>query len=124
MKTKEIIKNKVRQRHIRRIRKKISGTPEKPRLVVKRGLKNVVAQLVDDVNNTTLCTVDSCSAAYTDVKKKASGKLELSKQVGMDIAKLAKDLKVKTVVFDRRGYQYHGRVKKLAEGAREGGLKF
>ncbi len=124
MKTKETVKNKLRARHIRRIRKKISGTPEKPRLVVKRGLRNVVAQIVDDVNNKTLCTVDSCSASYNDVKKKNSSKQELSKQVGLDIAKLAKTLKVKTVVFDRRNYKYHGRVKMLAEGPREGGLEF
>ncbi len=107
-----------------RIRKKISGTPERPRLVVYRSLSHIYATLVDDVNGKTL-TAASSTEKQTAVKiKEMKGKLSKSKEIGKAIAEKAKSLNIESVVFDRNGYLYHGRVKALAEGAREGGLKF
>ncbi|MFO0780714.1 MAG: 50S ribosomal protein L18 [Candidatus Gracilibacteria bacterium] len=101
-----------------RIRAKINGTAEKPRLVVYRSLNNHYAQLVDDIKH---LTVVSCN----DLKSKDKGtKTERAKKVGMEIAKLAKEKNITTCVFDRNGYKYHGRIKAIAEGAREGGLQF
>ncbi len=101
-----------------RIRAKINGTSEKPRLVVYRSLNNHYAQLVDDVKHVTIV---SCS----DLKMKDKGtKTERAKKVGMELAKMAQEKKITVCVFDRNGYKYHGRVKAIAEGAREGGLKF
>jgi large subunit ribosomal protein L18 len=103
------------RRHLR-VRKKVVGTPERPRLVVFRSLKHIYAQIVDDSTSRTLMTV-------TD--KDASGKKsEKSVEVGRRIAARAKEAGVTKVVFDRGGYQYHGRVKAVADGAREGGLEF
>ena len=104
------------RRHLR-VRKKVSGTPERPRLVVFRSLKHVTAQLVDDVAGRTLMTVTS---AGQDTGKKT----EKSLAVGKRIAARAKDAGITRVVFDRAGYKYHGRVKAVADGAREGGLEF
>jgi large subunit ribosomal protein L18 len=104
------------RRHLR-VRKKVSGTPERPRLVVFRSLKHVTAQLVDDVAGRTLMTVTSIGQ---DVGKKT----EKSLAVGKKIAARAKDAGITRVVFDRAGYKYHGRVKAVADGAREGGLEF
>lgn len=104
------------RRHLR-VRKKVVGTAERPRLVVFRSLKHITAQLVDDTARRTLATVTS-----TDI---ASGKkTEKSMEVGKRIAAKAKDAGITKVVFDRAGYQYHGRVKAVADGAREGGLEF
>lgn len=101
-----------------RIRAKVNGTAEKPRLVIYRSLNNHYAQLVDDVKHVTIV---SCS----DLQVKAKGsKSERAKTVGMELAKLAKEKNITACVFDRNGYKYHGRVKAIAEGAREGGLKF
>lgn len=101
-----------------RIRAKIDGTAEKPRLVIYRSLSNHYAQLVDDVKHVTIL---SCN----DLKSKDKGtKTERAKKVGMELAKLAKEKNITMCVFDRNGYKYHGRVKAIAEGAREGGLKF
>jgi large subunit ribosomal protein L18 len=104
------------RRHLR-VRKKVSGTPDRPRLVVFRSLKHVTAQLVDDVAGRTLMTVTSIGQ---DVGKKT----EKSLAVGKKIAARAKDAGITRVVFDRAGYKYHGRVKAVADGAREGGLEF
>ncbi|MCX7832775.1 MAG: 50S ribosomal protein L18 [Ignavibacteria bacterium] len=107
-----------------KIRKKIFGTPEKPRLVVFRSNKHIYAQIVDDINHKTLLQVSTLSK---DVKQKidgVSGKVAKAKIVGNVIAENAKNLNISKVVFDRGGYLYHGRVKAVAEGAREGGLKF
>ncbi|MFA5829274.1 MAG: 50S ribosomal protein L18 [Candidatus Gracilibacteria bacterium] len=101
-----------------RIRAKVSGTAEKPRLVVFRSLTNHYAQLIDDVAGKTVLTASDLKAKSKD--KKA----DRAKQVGLEIAKLALDKKITTCVFDRNGYKYHGRVKAIADGAREGGLKF
>jgi large subunit ribosomal protein L18 len=107
-----------------RIRKRVKGTQERPRLVVFRSLNNIYAQLVDDVSGKTICSVSNIAK---DVKGSSEGKvtkLEKSKLVGRKIAEKAQDLKIKKVVFDRNGYLYHGRVKAVAEAAREAGLEF
>jgi len=101
-----------------RIRAKMNGTTEKPRLVIYRSLNNHYAQLVDDVKHLTIVSCD-------DLKLKLKGnKSERAKTVGMELAKLAKEKNITTCVFDRNGFRYHGRVKAVADGAREGGLKF
>jgi large subunit ribosomal protein L18 len=116
MKTSKKASNRTR-RHIR-IRAKISGTAERPRLVVFRSLNNHYAQLIDDTKGVTL-------ASASDLKMEGKdNKTERAKKVGLELAKLAKEKNIVTCVFDRNGYQFHGRVKALAEGAREGGLAF
>lgn len=124
MKNKEKVKTLLRQRKKLRIRRKISGTAKLPRLVVYRGNSNILAQLVDDEQQKTICTVTSVSKSYDKVKNSTEGKLEVGKQIGLDIAEAAKKKKITSVVFDRNGFKYHGRVQHVAEGAREGGLKF
>jgi len=124
MKNREKEKQRLRIRHKRRIRKKISGMPERPRLVVFRSNRNISAQLVDDVNQRTLVTVTSVSRVYDSVKQSEPGKIALSRKIGGDTAEAAKKLNITRVVFDRNGYHYHGRVKAVAEAAREGGLEF
>lgn len=104
-------------RRIRRTRAKINGTAERPRLSVYRSNKQIFAQLIDDVNGKTLI-----GATSFEIKEKKSP-TELAQLTGVNLAKKAIAKKINTAVFDRRGYQYHGRVKALAEGAREGGLK-
>ncbi|MDB4875129.1 MAG: ribosomal protein [Gemmatimonadetes bacterium] len=104
------------RRHLR-VRKKVTGTAERPRLVVFRSLKHIMAQLVDDVTGRTLVTVGS-----TDIL--SGKKTDKSTEVGKRIAARAKDAGITKVVFDRAGYKYHGRVKAVADGAREGGLEF
>ncbi|SRR6056297_118634 len=117
-----------RKRRHKRIRAKISGTKEKPRLSIYRSLNHIYAQLVDDEKNKTLKAVSDLD--IKDSKKKLKvGKKELKAKVaaaykvGKEIAKKAKKVKIKKAVADRGGYQYHGRVKALIEGAREGGLE-
>ena len=107
------------RRHIR-VRRKISGTAERPRLCVYRSNKNLFVQVIDDVNAVTLV---SASTLDKEVKTKHANK-EAAKEVGTLIAKRAQDKKIKTVVFDRGGYLYHGIIKELAEAAREAGLEF
>ena len=107
------------RRHIR-VRNKISGTAERPRLCVYRSNSNLYVQIVDDVAGNTLA---QASTLDKEVKTKHANK-EAAKEVGALIAKRAKDKKIKTVVYDRGGYIYHGVVKELAEAAREGGLEF
>lgn len=101
-----------------RIRAKISGTDQKPRLVVFRSLNNHYLQLIDDVKGVTLIGISD----YSDTLK--GTKSEKAKQLGQKLAELAKEKKITTCVFDRNGFRYHGRVKAIADGAREGGLKF
>ena len=124
MRNLEKVKQKLRERKKKRLRAKVYGTPERPRLVVYRGNKNMLAQLVDDVNNKTLGTISSTAKSYDSLKKSENGKIPICRQIGKDIAKTAQNLKISQVVFDRNGFKYHGRVKALAEGARKGGLKF
>lgn len=105
-----------------RIRKRIMGTADRPRLVVFRSISDVYAQLIDDISGRTICSVSSIAK---DVKGEAKiSKTEKSKLVGRKIAEKAIENKVKKVVFDRNGYLYHGRVKAIAEAAREAGLEF
>ena len=104
------------RRHLR-VRKKVSGTSERPRLVIFRSLKHITAQIVDDGSGRTLMTVSS-----TDLE--TGKKTQKSLEVGKRIAARAKDAGITKVVFDRAGYKYHGRVKAVADGAREGGLEF
>ena len=112
-------KNVSRVRRHARVRAKLSGTSETPRLCVYRSNKNIEAQLIDDVKGVTL--VSSSSMA---LKLENGSNIEAASQVGKDIAKKALAKKIKKVVFDRSGYIYHGRVKALAEAAREAGLDF
>ena len=107
------------RRHIR-VRRKISGTAERPRLCIYRSNTNLYVQIIDDVTATTLV---SASTLDKEIKTKHANK-EAAKELGTLIAKKAADKKIETVVFDRGGYIYHGVVKELAEAAREGGLKF
>ena len=106
-----------------RVRKNVSGTPEKPRLCVYRSLKNISAQIIDDVTGTTLV---AASTLDKDLKAHAAygGNKDAAKLVGEAVAKRAMEKGIETVTFDRGGYLYHGRVKELADGAREAGLKF
>ena len=104
-----------------RIRKKISGTAEKPRLSVFRSNKEIYVQLVDDINSHTLA---SASSKDKNLAGQKGSKSDLSKLVGAAIAAKAGELGIKEVVFDRGGYLFHGRVKALADGARENGLQF
>jgi large subunit ribosomal protein L18 len=113
-----------RQRSKTRIRKKIHGTPERPRLSVYRSLNHVYTQLVDDTTGQILSSASTLSKEIQADLKKAKSKVERSKIVGVLIAKKAAEKKISNVVFDRGGYRYHGRVQAIAEGAREGGLKF
>lgn len=118
MKRKE--KSEKIERRKKRVRAKIFGTKERPRLCVFRSLKHIYAQLVDDEKGNTLASVSD----FKLKTKKKLKKIEIAKEVGRLIAKKAKELKIEKVVFDRRSYKYHGRIKALAEGAREEGLKF
>ncbi|MBU1099986.1 MAG: 50S ribosomal protein L18 [Bacteroidetes bacterium] len=106
------------------IRKKIFGTPERPRLAVFRSNKAIYAQIIDDTKGSTLVSASSLLKDIADGVKNAKGKVEESKLVGNLVGKLAVEKGITTVVFDRSGYRYHGRVKALADAAREGGLKF
>ena len=124
MKIKSKILREKREKIKKRIRKRISGTPEKPRLLVFRGMKNIIAQLNDDTTNTAILSVDSRAVIKISKELEKKTKTEVSREVGKFIAKKAIEKNIKEVVFDRGGYKYHGRVKALAEGAREGGLKF
>jgi len=114
-------RTKARKRRHARIRKKMFGTPQMPRLVIFRSMKNIEGQIVDDVKGVTLIGMSSLSK---EVDKKDKKKMEVSKLVGQQLAKKAKKKGIERIVFDRNGYLYHGRVKAFAEGAREGGLKF
>jgi large subunit ribosomal protein L18 len=111
-------KEQLRLRRHLKIRKRLSGTAERPRLVVFRSLTHIYAQVINDDTKKVLC-----SASDMKFKGKAN-KSERAKQVGTEVAKIAQEKKIDKVVFDRNGYKYHGRVKSLADGAREGGLQF
>ena len=112
-------KNAVRVRKHERVRAKVSGTASCPRLCVFRSNKHIEAQLIDDVKKVTLV-----SASSVQLKLENGSNIEAAKKVGADLASKAKAKKISTVVFDRGGYVYHGRVAALADAAREGGLKF
>ncbi|MEM6772226.1 MAG: 50S ribosomal protein L18 [Bacteroidota bacterium] len=116
----QLTKLKRRKRIHSRVRNKISGTPEQPRLNVFRSNKHIYAQLIDDVNGVTLAAASSFEAAVANEGNKA----EQSAAVGKLVAERATAKGIEKVLFDRGGYLFHGRVKALADGAREGGLKF
>ncbi len=116
-----LTKSERRSRIKRRIRKVSFGTPERPRLSVFRSNKEIYAQIIDDTSGKTLASASSRDAALKDAK---GTKSELAVEVGKALAKKAQAAGIEAVAFDRGGYLYHGRVKSLAEGAREGGLKF
>ncbi len=112
--------NKARLARHKRVRSKISGTPERPRLCVYRSLAHINAQVIDDVNGVTLASASTHESGFEG----NGGNKEAAKKIGLAIAERALAKGIDTVVFDRGGYVYEGRVKELAEGAREGGLKF
>ena len=112
--------NKARLRRHRRVRGKISGTTARPRLNVFRSAKNIYAQLIDDVKGVTICSASTLDKEFDG----NGGNKDAAREIGKMIAKRAADKGITEVVFDRGGYNFHGRVKELAEGAREGGLKF
>lgn len=112
--------NKKRIRRHKRVRGKIFGTAQKPRLCVFRSLKNIYAQVIDDENGKTLASASSLDKEFNQY----GGNIDAAKLVGQAVAKAAMDKGITEVVFDRGGYIFHGRVAALAEGAREAGLKF
>jgi len=137
VKTKEDIRRRIKNR----IRKKIAGTPARPRLAVFRSQTHIYAQVIDDEAGRTLCSASSLDGDYqgkgegkakdkekekskSKAKVKRGGDVAAAKAIGLLIASRAKDKGVDTVVFDRGGFHYHGRIKALADAAREGGLKF
>ena len=124
MSAKKNQKELTRLRKKQHIRKKIIGTPQKPRLVVYKSLKHIYAQLVDDTHQKTITGISSLNKDLKDDVTKAKNKVETAGIIGDRIAKKALDLKYDSVVFDRNGCIYHGRVKAVAEAARKGGLKF
>lgn len=119
-----ISKKNSRVRSKIKIRKKISGNAVKPRLTVYRSLTNVYAQLIDDLSGKTLVSASTLSKEIKDEVKNVKGKVAKSKLVGSLVAKKAAELNITDAVFDRNGYRYHGRIQAIAEGAREGGMKF
>jgi large subunit ribosomal protein L18 len=119
MKTKEDIRARIH----RRIRKKISGTPERPRLAVFRSQAHIYAQVIDDGTGRTVCSASSLDETLKKDTKRGAN-VAAAKAVGSLIATRAREKGVEAVVFDRGGFQYHGRIKALADAAREGGLKF
>ena len=122
-----MIKKYPQQRRLRikqHIQKKVRGTSERPRLTVYYSLKHLYAQIVDDAQQKTLLSSSTLSKELRDQVKDIKDKKALAKAIGIAVAKKAIDQNISIVVFDRNGYQYHGIVKALAEGAREGGLQF
>ena len=111
--------NKQRLKRHKRVRGKLSGTPERPRLNVFRSDKHIYAQVIDDTRGVTLCSASSVEKDFG-----YGGNTGAAKKVGQMIAERAKEKSITSVVFDRGGYIYHGRVKEVADGAREGGLEF
>ena len=117
-------KEKKRERRHLRLRRKMEGTGERPRLTIFRSLTQIYAQIVDDTTGKTLVAVSSLTKDLKPRVKAAKSKIERSKLVGLAIAERAKAAGVTQVCFDRAGFRYHGRVKAVADGAREGGLSF
>jgi len=114
-------KNAIRKKRHGRVRAKLSGTPQRPRLNVYRSNQHIYAQLIDDVNQVTLA---SASTVEKDLNLESTGNIDAAQKIGELVAKRALEKGVKEVVFDRGGYLYHGRIKALAESAREAGLEF
>ncbi len=119
----KLSKNQVRQRRHVRVRRKVSGTPECPRLNVFRSLSHIYAQIIDDTTGKTLVSASTMEAEVKG-EVKFGGNIEAAKAIGKRIAEKAIDAGIKDVVFDRGGYPYHGRIQALADAAREAGLNF
>ena len=122
MKTKTKIHSRLRRK--KHIRKRLKGTADRPRLAVYRSLNHLYAQLIDDDAEKSLFTVSDLSPEIKSQVKDKTKKVEKSALIGDSVAKKLKEKKIETIVFDRSGYRYHGRVKALAEAARKAGLKF
>ncbi len=118
----KIAKNETRQKVHDRIRKKMLGTPERPRLNVYRSLNHIYAQVIDDLHGRTLVSASTVEGAKE--QKRTGGNVAAAKAVGKKVAERAKEKGISKVVFDRGGYLYHGRIRALAEAAREAGLQF
>ena len=112
-----------RRRRQERVRKKVLGTDARPRVCVFRSNKHIYAQVISDNQGKTLASVSTLSEALADAAKQTKG-VETAKQVGLALARVCKEKNITKVVFDRNGFLYHGRVKAVADGAREGGLDF
>ncbi len=119
----EISKDRIRQRIHHRIRERLSGSTERPRLNVYRSLNHIYAQLIDDSTGTTLAAASTAQGGKTS-SKRTGGNVASAKEIGKLIAQRAQEKGIKKVVFDRGGYLYHGRIKALADAAREAGLEF
>ena len=117
-------KRLARLRRKKRVRKKVFGTPERPRLSVYRSLKHIYVQVIDDTKGITLVAASTLDPALREQLKGIKGKMEAARLVGKLVAERALEKGIKKVVFDRGGFKYHGRVKALADGAREAGLEF
>ena len=117
-------KIKLKQRRQWHIRKSVSGTAERPRLCVNRSLTNISVQIINDEEGITILGVSTQSKSFVDRVKGSSGNAAAATELGKFVAELAKEKNISKIVFDRSGYLYHGRVKALADGAREGGLDF
>ena len=117
-------KRLARLRRKKRVRKKVFGTSERPRLSVYRSLKHIYAQVIDDTKGITLAAASTLDPALREQLKEIKGKIEAARLVGKLVAERALEKGIKKVVFDRGGFKYHGRVKALADGAREAGLEF
>jgi large subunit ribosomal protein L18 len=117
-------RKETRKRRQKRVRRKILGTPEKPRLCVFRSLKHIYAEVIDDVSGRTLVEASSVSKALSAQIGKEAGNAKGAAMVGKAVAERAANAGIRRVVFDRNGFLYHGRVKALADAAREGGLEF
>jgi large subunit ribosomal protein L18 len=124
MADKNVVKNQMAVRRKSRVRGKLLGTAARPRLTVNKSLKNVTVQVIDDINRVTLVGLASTSKEIRPLLAEGDNKTVVAKKVGAKVAELAKAKGVDTVIFDRNRYRYHGRVKAVADGAREGGLKF
>ena len=124
MADKNIVKGKKAIRRRMRVRKKVVGTPERPRLSVAKSLNNVFVQIIDDVNHVTLAASASNDKTLAAEFSSEMSKTQKARKVGEVLARIAKEKGIESVVFDRNVSRYHGRIKAVAEGAREGGLKF
>src|SRR5689334_16785293 len=117
-------RNEIRRRVHTRIRERMMGTPERPRLNIYRSLHHIYAQVIDDSKGVTIAFAGTVAGKEKGKKKKTGGNLASAKEIGKQIATKAKEKGIKKVVFDRGGYIYHGRIKALADAAREAGLEF
>ena len=119
----KVSKNQIRERIHTRIRRKLSGTTERPRLTVFRSVQHIYAQVIDDSKGSTVVAASSLEKSNRD-RLKTGGNLDAAKSIGTAVAERAKAAGITRVVFDRGGYQYHGRIKALADAARAAGLEF